>query len=82
MPLKEVAPIEVPVDKPSTVNDQTDDALMQIGRFGDGRIKKMEIDYTAQVDKEIPEANLKARVRAQNNYSPHENWLCQLPTDK
>lgn len=61
MERKEAEPISVPVDKPSTVND-INDAMMQIGRFGDGRIKKMEVDYTAEVDKQIPEANLKARV--------------------
>jgi hypothetical protein len=58
---KEAEPIGVPVDKPSTVNE-VNDALMQIGRFGDGRLGKMEVDYTAEVDKQIPEANLKAKV--------------------
>ena len=63
MPLKETEPIGVPVDKPSTVNDQNQqDDLMSIGQFGDGRIKKMEKDYTTEVEKQIPESNLKARV--------------------
>jgi hypothetical protein len=62
MPLKETEAIGVPVDKPSTVNDQNQNDLMSIGQFGDGRIKKMEVDYTEEVDKQIPEANLKARV--------------------
>jgi hypothetical protein len=62
MPLREVEPIGITVDKPSTVNDQQNDFNMSIGQFGDGRIKKMEVDYTAEVDKQIPEANLKARV--------------------
>lgn len=59
MPLKEVEPIGVQVDRPSTVNDQND-PLMQIGQFGDGRIKKMEVDYTNQVNEQIPKANLLA----------------------
>jgi 26S proteasome regulatory subunit N5 len=63
MPLKEVDPIKVPVGEKSdklVVNDMND-VYAQISHFGDGRISKMEVDYSAETDKQIKEADIKQK---------------------
>lgn len=64
MPLKEVDPIKVEAGEPSEKLQLEDmnDAFAQISHFGDGRISKMEVDYTAETDKQLNEANLKQKV--------------------
>ncbi|KAF7629840.1 PCI domain-containing protein [Meloidogyne graminicola] len=63
MPLKEVDPIKVEAGEPSEKLQLEDmnDAFAQISHFGDGRISKMEVDYTAETDKQLNEANLKQK---------------------
>uniref|UniRef100_A0A915MW10 PCI domain-containing protein n=1 Tax=Meloidogyne javanica TaxID=6303 RepID=A0A915MW10_MELJA len=61
MPLKEVEPIKVPVgEKPSKINEMND-VFAQISNFGDGRLSKMEVDYSADTDKAIVEADKKQK---------------------
>ena len=63
MPLKEVEPIKVPVgEKPSKINEMND-VFAQISNFGDGRLSKMEVDYSADTDKAIVEADKKQKVK-------------------
>jgi len=79
MPLKEVEPIKVPVgEKPSKINEMND-VFAQISNFGDGRLSKMEVDYSADTDKAIVEADKKQKVKMQKFfdwYSFTEGVLC------
>ncbi|KAL3097830.1 hypothetical protein niasHS_000565 [Heterodera schachtii] len=46
------ARVEVAVEPPTAIDQRVDD-IMQTGRFGDGRLVKMEVDYSAQVDSQL-----------------------------
>lgn len=64
------AKIEVPADAPTTTVEQSSkmEDIMQLGRFGDGRLMKMEVDYSAKVDEQIAKADQLAKVKFLSSY--------------
>lgn len=64
--MRSTSPIPIEVDKPSERADPNpNDYFDMNSHFGDGRVVKMEVDYSAQVDVALPKAQALAKVSLQ-----------------
>ena len=58
---KLTAPIKVPVDPPTKIEENSEEFYDLSARFGDGNVAKMVADYSKQVDDAIPKAESLAK---------------------
>ena len=59
---KLTAPIKVPVDPPTKIEENSEEFYDLSARFGDGNVAKMVVDYSKQVDVAIPKAESLAKA--------------------
>jgi len=60
---RELVPVDpIKAENPSDIDMVSNDLAQMAAQIGDGRLIKMEVDYSKQVDEALPKASAIARV--------------------